>query len=296
MRKEFTYLARLSASICAALLISACAERCGSVSGEAAAEDFSAGGERGSVGGLSGSLRLAGSTSMDQLSGAWAEGFMEKYPDVTVTAEYVGSSAGIEAVLSGEADIGNSSRDLKEEEKAAGAVENLVAADGIVVCTDRSNRISGLTCRQLADIYTGIVRNWSELGGADLPVVVVGREAGSGTRGTFEKILGVEDQCSYANELDSTGAVMARVAATPGAIGYLSMDAADESLAILSLEGVEPCAENIRDGSYALSRPFVMVTKGEMVKQDELVQRWFDYIYSDEGQEIAARMGFVTVR
>ena len=154
-----------------------------------------------------------------------AESFMEKYPDVTVTVEFTGSSAGVEAALSGASDIGNSSRNLKDEEKSAGAVENIVAIDGIAVAVDPKNTVTDLTKDQLISIYTGEVKNWSDLGGENMPIVVVGREAGSGTRGAFEEILGIEDKCVYANELDSTGAVMAKVASTPGAIGYISLDA-----------------------------------------------------------------------
>lgn len=279
LRREFTYLGRLLVSVCMACLVSICGEGCGNREGVEQA-----------------SLQLSGSTSMEKLSNAWAESFMEKYPGVIVNAEFVGSTAGIEAVLSGSADIGNSSRSLKTNEKSAGAVENLVAIDGIVVCVDPSNTIDNLTYRQLIDIYTGTVRNWSELGGPDIPVVVVGREAGSGTRNTFEEILGVVDQCDYANELDSTGAVMARVASIPGAVGYLSPDAVDDSVKVLSLEGVQPSEESIGNGTYRLSRPFVMVTRGEIAGQNELVQSWFGYIYSREGQQIAEQLGYGRVR
>lgn len=244
---------------------------------------------------LSGVLQLAGSASMEKVSDAWAESFMEKYPNVKVTVEYIGSGGGIAAAVSGSADIGNSSRIVKEEEKAVGAVENIVAFDGIALCVDPSNTVGNLTSEQLAGIYTGAVRNWSELGGSDTPLVVMGREAGSGTRMSFEEALGLEDKCDYANELNSTGAVMAKIAVTPGAIGYVSADIVDESVLILSLDGVAPTAENIREGSYPLSQPFVMVTKGVVSEQDELVQAWFDYIYSEEGQEIAAQTGLVRV-
>lgn len=245
---------------------------------------------------LSGSIQLVGSTSMEKLSNALAEGFMEKYSGVTVTAEFVGSGAGIEAVIGGTADIGNSSRNLKDEEKANGAAENIVAIDGIAVCVDPENSVEGLTKEQLTDIYLGTVTNWSEVGGEDAPIIVVGREAGSGTRGAFEELLGVEDQCAYANELDSTGAVMARVASTPGAIGYVSLDVVDDSVKALPLEGVEPTAENIKAGSYFLSRPFVMATKGEISDQSELVQAWFEYVLGEEGQDIAAQVGLITVK
>ena len=245
---------------------------------------------------LSGTIQMVGSTSMEKLATALAESFMDKYPDVTVTAEFVGSGAGIEAVNSGNADIGNSSRNLKDEEKANGAVENIVAIDGIAVCVDTANTVTNLTKQQLTDIYTGAVTNWSEVGGADAPIVVVGREAGSGTRGAFEELLGIADACAYANELDSTGAVMAKVASTPGAIGYVSLDVVDDSVIALALEGVEPTAENVKAGNYFLSRPFVMATKGEISEQSELVQAWFDYVLGEEGQEIAAKVGLITVR
>ena len=245
---------------------------------------------------LSGTIQMVGSTSMEKLANALAESFMEKYPNVTVTAEFVGSGAGIEAVNSGNADIGNSSRNLKDEEKANGAVENVVAIDGIAVCVDTANTVTNLTKQQLTDIYTGAVTNWSEVGGANAPIVVVGREAGSGTRGAFEELLKVEDACAYANELDSTGAVMAKVASTPGAIGYVSLDVVDDSVIALALEGVEPTAENIKAGNYFLSRPFVMATKGEISEQSELVQAWFDYVLGEEGQQIAAKVGLITVQ
>ena len=231
---------------------------------------------------LSGTILMVGSTSMEKLANALAESFMNEHQGVTVNAEFVGSSAGVEAVNNGTADIGNSSRNLKDEEKEAGAVENIVAIDGIAVCVDPANSVTGLTRQQLTDIYTGAVTNWSEVGGSDGPIIVVGREAGSGTRGAFEEILGVEDACAYANELDSTGAVMAKVASTPGAIGYVSLDAVDDSVVALALEGVEATAENIKAGDYFLSRPFVMATKGEISAQSELIQAWFDYVLGEE--------------
>ena len=246
---------------------------------------------------LSGSIQMSGSSSMEKLANALAESFMDKYPDVTVTVQFTGSSAGIAAVAGGSTDIGNSSRYLKDEEKAEGVVENIVAIDGIVVCVDPSNTISGLTQQQLTDIFTGRITNWSAITGVDLPIVVIGREAGSGTRSAFEKLLEIEEQCTYANEVDSTGAVMARVASTPGAIGYASLDAfvSLDALSVLSLDGVEPTAENIKSGSYPLYRPFVMATKGDISAQSRLLQVWFDYVYSEEGQRIAAQAGLVTI-
>ncbi|MGN0376665.1 MAG: phosphate ABC transporter substrate-binding protein [Suilimivivens sp.] len=244
---------------------------------------------------LSGSVSMAGSTSMEKLANAVAESFMAKYPGVTVTAEFTGSSAGIEAVTAGSVDIGNSSRALKDEEKAAGIVENIVAIDGIAVVVDPANTVANLTEEQLISIYTGETKNWSELGGEDAPIVVVGREAGSGTRGAFEELLEITDACVYASELDSTGAVIAKVASTPGAVGYVSLDAIDDSVVAVSLEGVEATAENIKAGSYFLSRPFVMATNGEISEQSEAVQVLFEYLASDEGKEIIAGLGLINV-
>lgn len=245
---------------------------------------------------LSGSISMVGSTSMEKLANALSEAFMEQYPDVTVTAEFVGSGAGIEAVTNGTADIGNSSRSLKEEEKAAGVVENIVAIDGIAVCVDPANEVADLTKEQLTNIYNGTITNWKEVGGADEPIIVIGREAGSGTRGAFEELVDLKDACKYANELDSTGAVIAKVASTPGAIGYASLDALDDSVKALSLEGVEATAENIKAGNYFLSRPFVMATKGEISEQNDLVQAWFDFVLGDEGQQVASEVGLITVK
>ena len=245
---------------------------------------------------LSGSISMVGSTSMEKLANALSEAFMEEYPDVTVTAEFVGSGAGIEAVTNGTADIGNSSRSLKDEEKAAGVVENVVAIDGIAVCVDPANEVADLTKEQLTNIYNGTITNWKEVGGADEPIIVIGREAGSGTRGAFEELVDLQDACKYANELDSTGAVIAKVASTPGAIGYASLDALDDSVKALSLEGVEATAENIKAGNYFLSRPFVMATKGEISEQNDLVQAWFDFVLGDEGQQVASEVGLITVK
>lgn len=244
---------------------------------------------------ITGSISMAGSTSMEKLANALAESFMAKYPNVTVTAEFTGSSAGIEALSAGSVDIGNSSRNLKDSEKESGAVENIVAIDGIAVVVDPANTVTSLTKQQLIDIYTGAVKNWSEVGGEDSMIIVVGREAASGTRGAFEELLEIEDACVYANELDSTGAVMAKVASTPGAIGYVSLDVIDDSVIAVSLDDVEPTVENIKAGEYFLSRPFVMATKGEITEQSEAVQAWFAYLASEEGKEVIQAVGLITV-
>ena len=260
---------------------------------EASAEETSAE-EEAAPADLEGSITMAGSTSMEKFANALAESFMEVYPNVTVQAEFTGSSAGIEAVLAGQCDIGNSSRNLTEDEIAKGAAENIVAIDGIAIVTDAANTVSDLTKDQLIAIYSGETTNWSDLGGADQPIVVVGREAGSGTRGAFEEILGLEDACKYANELDSTGAVMAKVASTPGSIGYVSLDVLDDTVKALTLEGVEANEENIKSGDYFLSRPFVMATKGAIEEQSELIQALFDYVYSEEGDALIQDVGLIT--
>lgn len=242
---------------------------------------------------LSGTVTLAGSTSMEKVCEALSEAFMEEYPNITVTIEYTGSGAGLESLTAGSVDIGNSSRALKDEEIAAGAVQNIVAIDGIAVITDPANTVLDITSDDLTKIYTGEYTNWSELGGADEAIVVIGREAGSGTRGAFEELLKVEDACAYAQELDTTGAVLAKVASTPGAIGYVSLDVVDDSVNALALDGVAATEENILAGGYLLSRPFVMATKGEIADQNELVQTWFDFIASDAGQTVISNVGLI---
>lgn len=242
---------------------------------------------------LSGKLSLSGSTSMEKVCEALAETFMEEYPDVTVTVEYTGSGAGIESVTNKMVDIGNSSRALKDTEKEKGVVENVIAIDGIAVITNNSNEVENLTKEDLIKIYTGEIKNWKELGGKDENIVVLGREAGSGTRGAFEELLGIVDSCVYAGELDSTGGVKAKVASTEGTIGYVSLDVVDDTVKALKIDGVEATEANIKAGSYLLSRPFVMATNGEISAQNEIVQTWFDYIKSAKGQEVIKSVGLI---
>lgn len=243
--------------------------------------------------GLSGTISLNGSTSMQKVSNALQEGFMKANPNVTVSVEFTGSGTGIQAVIDETADIGNSSRSLKDEEKSAGLVENIIAIDGIAVIVDNANTVSDITSEELVSIYTGEITNWSELGGADQPIVVVGRESGSGTRGAFEELLEIEDLCNYAQEIDSTGGVLSTVASTAGAIGYVSLDVIDDSVTVMAIDGVVASEENIVAGSYLLSRPFVMATKGAISNQSELVQAFFAYIESEEGQAIIKKVGLI---
>ena len=242
---------------------------------------------------LNGTLALGGSTSMEKLCEAMSESFMEANPGVTVTVEYTGSGAGLEALAAGSIDIGNASRKLKDAEKENGSVENIVALDGIAVITEKSNTVTDITAEDLAKVYKGEISNWKDLGGDDQPIVVIGREAGSGTRDAFEELMEVKDACVYAQELDSTGAVLAKVASTPGAIGYVSLDVVDDTVIGLKIDGVEPTEEQILAGNYVLQRPFVMATTGELSEQNEIVKAWFDYIGSETGKEIIKKVGLI---
>lgn len=242
---------------------------------------------------LSGSISLSGSTSMEKVCEALAETFMEEYKDTTVTVEYTGSGAGIESVINGMCDIGNSSRNLKDSEKEKGVVENIIAIDGIAVIVNPASEVENLTKDELIKIYTGEIKNWKELGGKDENIVVLGREAGSGTRSAFEELLKIQDLCVYAGEIDSTGGVKAKVASTEGTIGYVSLDVVDDTVKALKLDGVEATEANIKEGSYLLSRPFVMATKGVIANQNELVKTWFDYINSPKGQVVIKSVGLI---
>ena len=243
---------------------------------------------------LSGSITMAGSTSMEKFATALSEAFMKENSKVTINAEYIGSSAGIESLITGNVQIGNASRPLKDSELEAGVVENIVAIDGIAVVTNPNNKVTNLSTEELAKIYKGEISNWEELGGDDLPIVVVGREAGSGTRGAFEELLGIEEQCDYANEFDSTGAVKAKAASTKGAIGYVSFDVLDDTVNTFTLNGVAPNEETIQSGEYVLRRPFIMATTGEINSQSPEIQALFDYIKSDKGQALIESVGLFT--
>lgn len=247
-------------------------------------------------GDVSGTVALNGSTSMEKLVNGLKEGIVETYPNLQLEPQFTGSSAGVEAVTNGTADIGDVSRALTDEEKAAGLVENIVALDGIAVVTDTANTATNLTTQQLKDIYTGKITNWSEVGGADQNIVVIGRESGSGTRDAFEEILDIADQCQLAQTLNETGAVAAAVQSTPGAIGYISLDALNDKVKALQLDGVAPSEETVKDGSYTLQRPFVMATKGEISEQSAQVQAVFEFINSDAGQEVISSVGLVSAK
>lgn len=265
----------LSVCLISALMLTACGEN---------SEESASGG---------GVIRMSGSTSMEKFANTLKETYLAD-TGVEIDCQFTGSGAGIQAVTDGTVDIGNSSRALSDEEKASGIVENVVALDGIGIVTDKANAVADITKEDLAKIYRGEIKNWSELGGNDTAIVVIGREAGSGTRGAFEEILGIEDQCVYAQEINSTGAVMAKVASTPGAIGYVSLDVIDDTVNCVKIDGITANADNIKNGSYALQRPFVMATKGNISEQKQEVQDLFSYIKSDKGQEVIANVGLVS--
>ena len=241
---------------------------------------------------LSGTVSTDGSTSMEKVIGALGEAFMEANPDVTFTYNPTGSGTGIQAVAEGRCDIGLSSRALKAEEKDSGLIETILAYDGIAVIVNPENPVSDLTLAQIADIYSGKITNWSEVGGADAEIVLIGREAGSGTRSGFEEIVGVVDACQYRQELSSTGDVITTVAQNPGAIGYASLASVKDTVKTVQVEGVTPGEDTVKDGSYVIQRPFVLVTK-EGVTLSEAAQAFFDYVTSSEANAVITAAGVV---
>ena len=241
---------------------------------------------------LSGTVATDGSTSMEKVIGALGEAFMEANPDTTFTYNPTGSGSGIQAVQEGRCDIGLSSRALKDAEKEAGLTETVLAYDGIAMIVNPANPVEDLSLEQIADIYTGKITNWSEVGGNDSQIVLIGREAGSGTRGGFEEIVGVVDACQYRQELSSTGDVITTVAQNPDAIGYASLAAVKDTVKALKVAGVTPTEATVKDGTYTIQRPFVLATKtGE--KLNDVAQAFFDYVTSADASEIIAAAGAV---
>ena len=244
---------------------------------------------------LSGTVSTDGSTSMEKVIGALGEAFMEANKGVTFTYNPTGSTSGIQAVQEGRCDIGLSSRALKDEEKAAGLTETVLAYDGIAVIVNPANEVDDLTIDQIADIYTGKITNWSEVGGADAEIVLIGREAGSGTRGGFEEIVEVKDACQYRQELSSTGDVITAVSQNPGAIGYASLASVKDTVKAVKVDGVTPSEETVKDGTYAIQRPFVLATKTD-AKLSDAAQAFFDYVTSTDANEIIAAAGVVPAK
>ena len=239
-----------------------------------------------------GSVSTDGSTSMEKVIGALGESFMVNNPSVTFTYNPTGSGSGITAVSEGRCDIGLSSRALKDEEKANGLVETVLAYDGIAVIVNNDNPVTDISLEDLAKVYTGEITNWKELGGGDSEIVLIGREAGSGTRDGFESITGTADKCQYRQELTSTGDVITTVSQNPDAIGYASLASVKDSVKALSVNGVTASEDTIKDGTYAIQRPFVLVTK-EGVELSATAKKFFDYATSKEANEIITAAGCV---
>ena len=241
---------------------------------------------------LTGTVSTDGSTSMEKVIGALGEAFTEVNGDVNFTYNPTGSSGGIQAVQEGRCDIGLSSRALKDEEKASGLTETVLAYDGIAVIVNPENPVEDLALEDIAKIYTGEITNWSEVGGNDAEIVLIGREAGSGTRSGFEEIVEVKDLCQYRQELSSTGDVITTVAQNPGAIGYASLASVKDSVKAVKVGGVTPSEETVKDGTYAIQRPFVLATKTD-AQLGQAAQAFFDYVTSTAASEIIVAAGVV---
>lgn len=235
-----------------------------------------------------------GSTSMEKVMGYLSESYMSDNENVTVTYNPTGSGAGIQAVAEGRCDIGLASRNLKDEEKA-NLNETVVAIDGIAVIVNNENTVSDLTIEQIAGIYKGEITNWKELGGADAPIVLIGREAASGTRDGFESITGTEDLCKYSQELTSTGDVVQTVSSNPNAIGYASLASVGDTVKAVKVEGVTPTTDTIQNGEYKIQRNFVFVTRKDD-KLNESAQNFFDFAANGQADDLIVKAGAVPVK
>ena len=241
---------------------------------------------------ITGTVATDGSTSMEKVIGALGEAFMEQNDGVTFTYNPTGSGSGITAVQEGSCDIGLSSRALKEDEKNSGLTETILALDGIAVIVHPDNPVSDLDVETIAKLYTGEIANWKDVGGSDAAVVLIGREAGSGTRDGFESITGTGDACQYRQELTSTGDVITAVSQNPDAIGYASLASVSDSVKALSVGGVAPSEDTVKDGSYVIQRPFVLVTKTD-TKLSNAAQAFFDFATSADASALISKAGAV---
>ena len=241
-----------------------------------------------------GTVSTDGSTSMEKVIGALGESFMEANSGTTFTYNPTGSGSGIQAVSEGRCDIGLSSRALKDDEKASGLKETIVALDGIAIIVNPQNPVKDLSLEQIAKIYTGEITNWKDVGGEDAEIVRIGREAGSGTRDGFESITETKDACQYRQELTSTGDVITTVSQNPNAIGYASLAAIKDSVKALTVNGVAPTEATVKDGTYLVQRPFVLVTK-EGAALSETAQKFFDFATSADAASIISAAGAVPV-
>lgn len=243
---------------------------------------------------LSGTVATDGSTSMEKVIGYLSESYMEENSAVKVTYNPTGSGSGIQAVADGRCDIGLASRDLKDEE-AKDLKGTIIAIDGIAIIVNNENSVSDLTIEQIAKIYKGEITNWSEVGGQDAPIVLIGREAASGTRDGFESITDTQDLCKYNQELTSTGDVVQTVSSNPNAIGYASLASVKDTVKAIDVEGVTPTTESIQNGEYKIQRNFVMVTE-KNVELSKAAQSFFDFATSSAADELIVKAGAVPVK
>ena len=282
-------------TVCGAVAAAAALTACGGSASSAAASSTStaAGSTASSTAALSGNVATGGSTSMKNVIAALTEGFAEVEPGVTVSYDPTGSGAGITGATDKTLDIGLSSRALKDDEKAD--VEGTtIALDGIAIIVNNASKVEDLTVDQLKQMFTGEITNWSEVGGDDGEIVLIGREAGSGTRDGFESIVDVKDSCKYAQELTATGAVISAVEANPLAIGYASLSAVGDTVKMVTVGGVECSEETVKDGSYEVQRPFVFVTN-KSVALSEQAQAFFDFATSADAADLIRTAGAVPV-
>ena len=283
-------------TVCGAVAAAAALTACGgSASSAAASSTSAAAGSTASstAAALSGNIATGGSTSMKNVIAALTEGFAEVEPGVTVSYDPTGSGAGITGATDKTLDIGLSSRALKDDEKAD--VEGTtIALDGIAIIVNNASKVEDLTVDQLKQMFTGEITNWSEVGGDDGEIVLIGREAGSGTRDGFESIVDVKDSCKYAQELTATGAVISAVEANPLAIGYASLSAVGDTVKMVTVGGVECSEETVKDGSYEVQRPFVFVTN-KSVALSEQAQAFFDFATSADAADLIRTAGAVPV-
>ena len=276
----------LALTLVMALSLVACGNSNSDNSGDNAADN------NGGDAAITGTVSTDGSTSMEKVIGALSESFMGTNGGVTVNYNPTGSGSGITAVQEGTCDIGLSSRALKDEEKAAGLKETVLAYDGIAIIVHPDNPVSDLTLEQIAKLYTGEITNWKDVGGNDAEVVLIGREAASGTRDGFESITGTKDACQYRQELTSTGDVITAVSQNPDAIGYASLASVKDTVKALNVGGVTPSEATVKDGSYLVQRPFVLVTvEGKALSP--AAQAFFDYALSADAASIISAAGAV---
>ena len=281
----------LSLIMCSTLAAAMMLTGCGSSSSDASKTDSASSKDSTSAdsssSSLSGTVATDGSTSMEKVIGYLSEAFMQENPNVKVTYNPTGSGSGIESVGKGSCDIGLASRDLTDDEKSSGLTQTTIAVDGIAMIVNPDNGVDDLTIDQIAQIYTGQITNWKDVGGSDGDIVVIGREAASGTRDGFETITDTKDKCKYAQELTSTGDVIQTVAGNPNAIGYASLADLNDSVKAIKVGGVAPTEDTVKDGSYKIQRNFNLITK-DGTKLSDAAQAFFDYCTgSDAGQYIS---------